>query len=262
MANVQCRRLLHLKWASAHFFFFFPLSFFFSLFLSLSPLPLFLPSAMVSKRCKSIWNLVIKHTHKKCRWVSSELRLSYVFFLKVQKKSYKNKKSYQRKRKKKKSWAEMRQKSYIPQHFSPFVFAFHFIVRKDMEWQFTLQTPTAGRHAPSHSTVPCNRCSHTHPSPLPRNPVCWTHTLGHHKNGPLLSRSHSKHTDVFPWGAHPPLTVDIHLVLKILRLIYLCCMFPAWFLTRTVKTGSNEVWHPKDLPPTSVTLRLLSYEDV
>lgn len=57
---------------------------------------------MVSKRCKSIWNLVIKHTHKKCRWVSSELRLSYVFFLKVQKKSYKNKKSYQRKRKKKK----------------------------------------------------------------------------------------------------------------------------------------------------------------
>lgn len=89
-----------------------------------------------------------------------------------------------------------------------------------------------------------------------------THTLGHHKNGPLLSRSHSKHTDVFPWGAHPPLTVDIHLVLKILRLIYLCCMFPAWFLTWTVKTGSNEVWHPKDLPSTSVTLRLLSYEDV
>lgn len=153
-------------------------------------------------------------------------------------------------------------KSYIPQHFSPFVFAFHFIVRKDMEWQFTLQTPTAGRHAPSHSTVPCNRCSHTHPSPLPRNPVCWTHTLGHHKNGPLLSRSHSKHTDVFPWGAHPPLTVDIHLVLKILRWTYLWCMFPAWFLTWTVKTGSNEVWHPKDLPSTSVTLRLLSYEDV
>lgn len=139
VANVQCRRLLHLKWASAHFFFFFPLSFFFSLFLSLSPLPLFLPSAMVSKRCKSIWNLVIKHTHKKCRWVSSELRLSYVFFLKVQKKSYKNKKSYQRKRKKKKSWAEMRQKSYIPQHFSPFVFAFHFIVKKDMEWTLLLE---------------------------------------------------------------------------------------------------------------------------
>lgn len=124
---------------SSLLFFFFPLSFFFSLFLSLSPLPLFLPSAMVSKRCKSIWNLVIKHTHKKCRWVSSELRLSYVFFLKVQKKSYKNKKSYQRKRKKKKSWAEMRQKSYIPQHFSPFVFAFHFIVKKDMEWTLLLE---------------------------------------------------------------------------------------------------------------------------
>lgn len=33
----------------------------------------------------------------------------------------------------------MRQKSYIPQHFSPFVFAFHFIVKKDMEWTLLLE---------------------------------------------------------------------------------------------------------------------------
>lgn len=118
-------------------FFFLPFPFSsLSLSLSLSPLPLFLPSAMISKRCKSIWNLVIKHTHKKCRWVSSELRLSYVFFLKVQKKVIKIKKSYQRKQNKrrKKSGVGMRQKSYIPQHFSPFVSVFHFIVKKDTEW--------------------------------------------------------------------------------------------------------------------------------
>lgn len=118
------------------FFFFFPLSFSLSLSCFLSPLPLFLPASVISKRCKSIWNLVMKHTHKNADGGSSELLLRYIFLLKVQKKVIKIRKTKRKKKtkKKKKSGVGMRQKNFIPQCFSPFYCFFHFIVKKDTEW--------------------------------------------------------------------------------------------------------------------------------
>lgn len=45
------------------------------------PLPLSHTSSVILKRCKSIWNLVIKHIHtNKFRWVFLEFLLSYFFF--------------------------------------------------------------------------------------------------------------------------------------------------------------------------------------
>lgn len=109
------------------FFFFFLLSFFFSLSRFLSPLPLFLTSSMISKRCKSIWNLVMKHTHKNADGGSLELLLRYIFLLKVQKKVIKISKPKEKKNKKEEeSGVGMRQKKYIPQYFSPFHFIFFF----------------------------------------------------------------------------------------------------------------------------------------
>lgn len=110
-------------------FFFFRLSFSFSLSCFLSPLPLFLPSSVISKKVQvDLESCNEAHTQKR-RWgllgTSSQVRFSF----KGAKESYKNKKNQ-----KKKSGVGMRQKIFIPQCFSPFYCFFHFIVKKDTEW--------------------------------------------------------------------------------------------------------------------------------
>lgn len=105
------------------FFFFFLLSFFFSLSRFLSPLPLFLTSSMISKRCKSIWNLVMKHTHKNADGGSLELLL--IFLLKVQKKVIKiSKPKEKKKQKRRRKWGGNEAKNIYPSIFLPISFYF------------------------------------------------------------------------------------------------------------------------------------------
>lgn len=118
-------------------FFFFPLSFSFSLSCFLSPLPLFLPSSVISKKVQvDLESCNEAHTQKR-RWgllgTSSQVRFSF----KGAKESYKNKKNQKKKKQKKrrkKVGVGMRQKIFIPQCFSLFYCFFHFIVKKDTEW--------------------------------------------------------------------------------------------------------------------------------
>ena len=77
---------------------------------------------MISKRCKSIWNLVMKHTHKNADGGSSELLLRYVFLLKVQKKVIKIRKSKKKQRRKK--WGGNEANELYPSIFLPILISF------------------------------------------------------------------------------------------------------------------------------------------
>lgn len=119
--------------------FFFPLSFSFSLSCFLSPLPLFLPSSVISKKVQvDLESCNEAHTQKR-RWgllrTSSQVRFSF----KGAKESYKNKKNQKKtKKKKKKSGVGMRQKNFIPQCFSPFYWVFFTLLsRKTRNGRFS-----------------------------------------------------------------------------------------------------------------------------
>lgn len=71
-----------------------------------------------------------------------------------------------------------------------------------------------------------------------------THTLGHQGNGLVCWTSQVKQPDILSWGPSPPLPVAIYLILKYFRFAHPCCVFPAWFLSRAGKAGSNKERHP------------------